>query len=98
MKKTACKLALFCGVMAGSWLLLSFYFFPIKAGPENYPSFSEFFIEAVRHIAAIKLIISLIFSVFALFVAELREEKKRKTQEAQKAQSFRTAQRRSTTP
>lgn len=82
MKNTAYKIAVFCGVMVCSWLLLSFYFFPIKAGPENYPSFSAFFSDAVRHIAAIKLIISLIFSIFALFAAELREEKKRKVREA----------------
>lgn len=81
MKATVYKSAVFCGVMALSWLLLSFYFFPIKAGPENYQSFYEFLKDALYHIAAIKLIISLIFSVFALFVTELHGEKKRKAKE-----------------
>ncbi len=78
MKNIIYKSAVFCGVMVLSWLLLSFYFFPIKAGPENYASFYAFFADAVQHIAAIKLLISLIFSVFALFVAELRDEKKKR--------------------
>lgn len=78
MKYIIYKSAVFCGVMVISWLLLSFYFFPIKAGPENYQSFYNFFADAVQHIAAIKLIISLIFSIFALFVTELHAEKKKK--------------------
>lgn len=80
MKNILYKSAVFVGTMALSWMLLSFYFFPIKAGVENYPSFYEFFADAVQHIAAIKLLISLIFSIFALFVTELREEKKKKQQ------------------
>ncbi len=78
MKNLVYKSAVFGGVMIISWLLLSFYFFPIKAGPENYQSFYDFFADAVRHIAAIKMLISLLFSVFALFVAELRAEKKKR--------------------
>lgn len=82
MKNTAYKSALFCGVMALSWLLLSFYFFPIKDNPKSFPTFYAFFLAAVQHIAAIKWIISLIFSIFALFVAELHAEKRKKRQKA----------------
>ncbi len=77
MKSIFYKILLFFAAMAVSWLLLSFYFFPIKAGVDTMGA-EAFFWAAVTHMAAIKLIISLIFSVFALFVSELRAEKKRK--------------------
>lgn len=78
MKNIVCKFAVFFGVMMVSWLLLSFYFFPIEANIAEYPTAYGFFLDAMRHIAAIKCIISLVFSVFALFVAELHAEKKKK--------------------
>lgn len=69
-----------------SWLALSFYFFPIKyATPEGSTLFTEsYFWVSVHHMAAIKLLISLLFSVFALFVFEQRLEKKQKQRESEK--------------
>ncbi len=77
MKNTIYKLLAFLSTAAVSWLLLSFYFFPIKAGVETMGA-EGFFWASVTHMAAIKLIISLIFSVFAVFVVELRMEKTKK--------------------
>lgn len=77
MKNTIYKIFAFLLTAAVSWLLLSFYFFPIKAGDETMGT-ESFFWASVTHMAAIKLIISLIFSVFAVFVVELRIERANK--------------------
>lgn len=77
MKNTIYKIFAFLLTAAVSWLLLSFYFFPIKAGVETMGT-GSFFWASVTHMAAIKLIISLIFSVFAVFVVELRIERANK--------------------
>lgn len=77
MKNTIRKALAFLLTAAVSWLLLSFYFFPIKAGVETMGA-ESFFWASVTHMAAIKLIITLIFSVFAVFVVELRIEKANK--------------------
>ena len=63
MKKRVTEIAAFCGTMILSWLLLSFYFFPI-------------FFASLADMAALKSLISLLFAVFALFVCERRFEKR----------------------
>lgn len=77
MKNTIWKASAFLLTAAVSWLLLSFYFFPIEAGTEAMGA-QSFFWASVTHMAAIKLIITLIFSVFAVFVTELHTEKRKK--------------------
>lgn len=80
MKKRIAEIAAFCGTMILSWLLLSFYFFPI---PWSFPGtgvtsaeFQAFFFASLADMAALKIIISLLFAVFALFVCERRFEKR----------------------
>lgn len=77
MKNTIYKSFAFLLTAAVSWLLLSFFFFRIKAGIETM-SAEDFFWASVTHMAAVKLIITLIFSVFAVFVVEMRIEKANK--------------------
>lgn len=86
MKQTFWKTVTFFGTFLCSWFMLSFYFFPIKyAVPEGSTLFLEsYFWVSVHHMAAIKLLISLLFSVFALFVFEQRLEKKQKQRESEK--------------
>lgn len=82
MKKRIAQIAAFCGTGLLSWLLLSFYFFPIKwSFPETgvtSAEFQAFFFASLADMAALKVLISLLFAVFALFVFERRAEKKQK--------------------
>lgn len=80
MKQTVLKITTFFGTFLLSWLALSFYFFPLKTSAELL-GVESFFWASVGNMAAIKLLISLLFSVFALFVYEQRAEKKQKEME-----------------
>ena len=80
MKKTVLKTTTFFGTLLLSWLALSFYFFPLKTSAELLGA-ESFFWASVGNMAAIKLLISLLFSVFALFVYEQRAEKRQKEME-----------------
>lgn len=77
MKQTFQKYVTFFGTFLLSWLALSFYFFPLKTSAELLGA-ESFFWASVSDMAAIKVLISLVFSIFALFVYEQRAEKKRK--------------------
>lgn len=77
MKQTVLKTTTFFGTFLLSWLALSFYFFPLKTSAELLGA-ESFFWASVVNMAAIKVLISLLFSVFALFVYEQRAEKKQK--------------------
>lgn len=77
MKQTFQKCVTFFGTFLFSWLALSFYFFPLKTSAALLGT-ECFFWASVSHMAAIKVLISLLFSIFALFVYEQRAEKKRK--------------------
>lgn len=77
MKQTVLKTVTFFGTFLLSWLALSFYFFPLKTSAELLGT-ESFFWASVSDMAAIKVLISLVFSIFALFVYEQRAEKKRK--------------------
>ncbi len=80
MKKRIAEISAFCGTGLLSWLLLSFYFFPIKwSFPETgvtSAEFQAFFFTSLADMAALKALISLLFAVFALFVLERRYEKR----------------------
>ena len=80
MKQTVLKTTTFFGTFFLSWLALSFYFFPLNLSTAE-ASTESFFWASVGNMAAIKLLISLLFSVFALFVYEQRAEKKQKEME-----------------
>lgn len=75
MKQTVLKTVTFFGTFLLSWLALSFYFFPLKTSAELL-GVDSFFWASVSDMAAIKVLISLVFSIFALFVYEQRAEKK----------------------
>ncbi len=78
MKRRFCSFAVFFGVAVLSWLLLSFYFFPLKtASPAA--DFQAFFFASLGHMAALKVLISLLFAVFALFVLDRRREKRERS-------------------
>ena len=79
MKHTVRKTVVFFGTFFLSWLALSFYFFPLKTSAALLGT-ECFFWASVGNMAAIKVLISLLFSVFALFVYEQHAEKKRKNQ------------------
>ena len=80
MKHTVRKTVVFFGTFFLSWLALSFYFFPLNLS-EAETSAESFFWASVSHMAAIKVLISLVFAIFALFVYEQRAEKKQKEME-----------------
>ena len=80
MKKRIAEIVAFCGTGLLSWLLLSFYFFPIKW---SFPvtgvtstEFQAFFLASLADMAALESLVSLVFAVFALFVCERRFEKR----------------------
>lgn len=75
MKQTFQKCVAFFGTFLLSWLALSFYFFPLKTSAELLGA-ESFFWASLTDMAAIKVLISLVFSLFALFVYEQRAEKK----------------------
>ena len=77
MKQTVLKTVTFFGTFFLSWLALSFYFFPLNLSAAE-ASAESFFWASVGNMAAIKVLISLVFAIFALFVYEQRAEKKRK--------------------
>ncbi len=84
MKDVFYKGLTFTATLLCSWLLLSFYFFPLKLSAVELSDADVYFWESVSHMAPLKLLISLIFAIFSLFVYELRKEKrKKKAQEAQ---------------
>lgn len=60
-----------------SWMLLSFYFFPLSFSGA-FASTAVFFRDSLAHMAPIKLLITLVFVLFALFVYDLRLQKKQK--------------------
>ena len=80
MKKRVTEIAAFCGTMILSCLLLSFYFFHIKwtvpVTGVTSAEFQAFFFASLADMAALKILISLLFAVFALFVCERRFEKR----------------------
>lgn len=80
MKHTVRKTVVFFGTFFLSWLALSFYFFPLNLSAAE-TSAESFFWASVSHMAAIKVLISLVFAIFALFVYEQRAEKKQKEME-----------------
>ncbi|MCI5739143.1 MAG: hypothetical protein MR290_05125 [Ruminococcus sp.] len=80
MKQTFQKCVTFFGTFLFSWLALSFYFFPLNLSAVE-ASTECFFWASVGNMAAIKVLISLLFSIFALFVYEQRAEKKQKEME-----------------
>ncbi len=80
MKQTFQKCATFFGTFLFSWLALSFYFFPLKTSATLLGA-ESFFWASVGNMAAIKVLISLVFAIFALFVYEQRAEKKQKEME-----------------
>ncbi|HIU36310.1 MAG TPA: hypothetical protein IAC53_06895 [Candidatus Fimenecus excrementigallinarum] len=75
MKRRFCSFAVFFGVSALSWLLLSFYFFPLESASPA-ADFRAFFLASLTHMAALKALFSLLFAVFALFVLDRRREKR----------------------
>lgn len=77
MKQTVLKTVTFFGTFFLSWLALSFYFFPLKTSAALLGT-ECFFWASVGNMAAIKVLISLVFAIFALFVYEQRAEKKQK--------------------
>lgn len=77
MKQTVLKTVTFFGTFLFSWLALSFYFFPLKTSAALLGT-ECFFWASVGNMAAIKVLISLVFAIFALFVYEQRAEKKQK--------------------
>ena len=77
MKQTFQKCVTFFGTFLLSWLALSFYFVPLKSSAALLDT-ECFFWASVSHMAAIKVLISLVFAIFALFVYEQRAEKKQK--------------------
>lgn len=62
MKQTFQKCVTFFGTFLFSWLVLSFYFFPLKTSAALLGT-ECFFWASVSHMAAIKLFISLLFSI-----------------------------------
>lgn len=88
MKDVFYKGLTFTATLFGSWLLLSFYFFPLKHSAAEWTDAGAYFWASVTHMVPLKLLISLIFAVFSLFVYELHQEKqKKKKQEAEKRNS-----------
>lgn len=77
MKQTVLKTVVFFGTFFLSWLALSFYFFPLNLSAAE-TSAESFFWASVSHMAAMKVLISLVFAIFALFVYEQRAEQKQK--------------------
>ena len=77
MKHTVRKTVVFFGTFFLSWLALSFYFFPLKTSAALLGT-ECFFLASVGNMAAIKVLISLVFAIFALFVYEQRAQQKQK--------------------
>lgn len=78
MKDVFYKGLTFTATLFGSWLLLSFYFFPLQLSAAEWTHAGAYFWASVTHMVPLKLLISLIFAIFSLFVYELRKEKKKK--------------------
>lgn len=71
MKKSVqILIAVGCGLVC--WLLLSFFFFPIKLSAP----IDVYFAEAMTHMIPLKALITLVFVLLSLFLYEQKMKKK----------------------
>lgn len=72
MKKPIICTTVFLITGVVSWLLLSYFFFPIKLSAPM----EEYFTATMTHMMAFKFIVSLIFCLGASFIVDMKLEKR----------------------